>query len=51
MDDLDDLEDMLNDMEGGSDDDLDDLLNEFAPSFKPQPIRQKRDLRSNDVNM
>jgi hypothetical protein len=30
MDDLDDLEDMLNDLEGGSEDDLDDLFNEIA---------------------
>ena len=34
MDDLDELEDMLNDLEGGSRDDLDDLLDEIAPTYK-----------------
>ena len=39
VDDLDELEDMLNDLEGGDSDDLDDLLDEIAPAYKPAPPR------------
>ena len=38
-DDLDDLEDMLEDMEGGSDDDIDQLFNEIGASSR-QPEKQ-----------
>jgi hypothetical protein len=47
MDDLDELEDMLNNLEGGSDD-LDDLLDDIAPGYKAAPPRRKR---SSDINL
>ena len=49
MDDLDDLEDMLNDLEGGSDDldDLDDLLDEIAPTYKPHQARNPKNSHLN----
>lgn len=54
LDDLDELEDMLDNLEGGSEDDLDDLLDNFEaelPQVQKQNTqsRQPRDYRLPDA--